>query len=78
MPAERVGFWRRTWRSKSSPRRASAPKPDPADMGTAFGLDASLDSTTVTNKTESQSTYGEPDTLESSWARARLNGRSVK
>jgi hypothetical protein len=81
MANEREGFWQRTWRSS---RRQAAPREqrhDPADMGTAFGLDATFDLPAIPvgarGLVRRTSISAESTMLESLWAVNRLNGRSV-
>ena len=78
MGAERKNFWRRTWRSRISPPEVNAVKVDLADMGTAFGLDASIEQLAVTPSPEAPVARGQTQVIETDWAIARLNGRSVK
>jgi hypothetical protein len=81
MAGEQESFWRRTWRSRDQQRSVSDQQPDPADMGTAFGLDATFELPAIPVGTQGlagrTSTSAEPTPLESIWAVNRLNGRSV-
>ena len=77
MAQERVKFWRRAWRSGDSQRSAHPTQPDLADMGTAFGLDATFDLPAKSAGSNTPKLLLEPETLESDWAANRLNGRSV-
>jgi hypothetical protein len=81
MADERESFWQRAWRSSNQPRAPRQQQPDPADMGTAFGLDATFELPAVPVGAQGlagrTSTSAEPTTLESLWAVNRLNGRSV-
>ena len=74
--------WWSAWRQRRAKRMALL-LADPANMGTAFGLDATceFDRASVNDRP-----YGEekrrslveaPPVLESVWAVRRLNGRSV-
>ena len=81
MADERGSFWQRTWRSGSQQRAPLEQQADPADMGTAFGLDATFDLPAAPAGAQGlmgrSSTSSEPTVLESLWAINRLNGRSV-
>lgn len=74
-------FWARAWRATQAQHPARDARPDPADMGTAFGLDATFDLPAPPAGTQGlmgrTSTSVEPTVLESLWAVNRLNGRSV-
>jgi hypothetical protein len=43
MADKRGSFWQRSWRPSSQSPAARQQQSDPADMGTAFGLDATFD-----------------------------------
>lgn len=78
--------WWSAWRRRRA-KRAAAGRDDPADMGTAFGLDATCEFDGDPNQarhgggsigTEKRRSLVEaPPVLESVWAARRLNGRSV-
>jgi hypothetical protein len=74
-------FWARAWRTSGEQRPVHDAQPDPADMGTAFGLDATFDLPAAPVGAQGlvgrTSTSAEPTMLESLWAINRLNGRSV-
>lgn len=74
MGTQREGFWGRSWRpvraDSGAPRTAA--EPDWAEMGTAFGLDASLGPAA-----HAPVPVPDPGTPEGIWAVNRLNGRSV-
>ncbi len=78
MATERRNFWRRAWRSKDAAPGVLATKVDLADMGTAFGLDASIEQLAATPSPDATVARSQTQALESDWATARLNGRSVK
>jgi hypothetical protein len=77
MGTQREGFWGRSWRPVLADSRAprSAAEPDWAEMGTAFGLDASL--APATHAPVPAPAKGDPGASEGLWAANRLNGRSV-
>lgn len=74
-------FWTRAWRPKEDSRHSHDARPDLADMGTAFGLDATFDAPAPPVGAQGllgrTSTSSAPTMLESLWAINRLNGRSV-
>lgn len=77
MGSQREGFWGRAWRPVLVDSLATpAAEPDWAEMGTAFGLDASL-GLAAPHAPVSAPTKGESGTSEGLWAANRLNGRSV-
>ena len=81
MADARESFWQRTWRASNPQRPPREQQPDPADMGTAFGLDATFDPPAPPVNAQGvagrSATSSEPTVLESLWATNRLNGRSV-
>jgi hypothetical protein len=81
MADKRESFWQRAWRSSSHQPTPPEEQSDPADMGTAFGLNATFDLPAIPVGAQGlvgrTSTAAEPTMLESLWAVNRLNGRSV-
>jgi hypothetical protein len=81
MADKRGSFWQRSWRSSNQQPAARPQQSDLADMGTAFGLDATFDLPAIPVGSQGlagrTSTSAEPTMLESLWAANRLNGRSV-
>jgi len=81
MAEQRGRFWQRSWRSAGQHRAPRIQQPDLADMGTAFGLDATFDlppvQATAQGLTGRSTPAAESTMLESLWAINRLNGRSV-
>jgi hypothetical protein len=81
MADKRGSFWQRNWRSSNQQPAARLQQSDLADMGTAFGLDATFDLPAIPVGAQGlagrTSTSAEPTMLESLWAVNRLNGRSV-
>ena len=81
MADKRGSFWQRNWRSSNQQPAAHPQQSDPADMGTAFGLDATFDLPAIPVGAQGLagriSTSTESSMLESLWAINRLNGRSV-
>ncbi len=83
MSTERGNFWSRAWRHGTLGQTMRPSSPDFADMGTAFGLDATFDPAAAVVPPSSVAKSAKPLTEnaanlpQDTWATRRLNGRSV-